>query len=45
LQELLLELMGWGVTPTLAHYEHIMEAYLMHRDIPAAEQVIDGVHL
>lgn len=40
-QELLAELMGWGVTPALEHYEHIMEAYALHRDLAAAEGVLD----
>jgi pentatricopeptide repeat protein len=41
LQELLCELMGWGVAPSLHHYEHLAETYALHKDVAAAEQVLD----
>jgi pentatricopeptide repeat protein len=38
---LLCELLGWGVAPSLQHYEHLAETYALHRDVAAAEQVLD----
>lgn len=34
-------MMGWGIAPTLSHYEHLMETYTLHRDLAAAEQALD----
>jgi pentatricopeptide repeat protein len=33
--------MGWGITPSLQHYDCLAEAYALHRDVAAAEQVLD----
>lgn len=44
LQELLGELMGWGVTPTLAHYEHVAEAYALHGKHGSAVAVLDRIY-
>lgn len=33
--------MGWGVTPSLEHYETLMEGHALHRDVGAAEAVLD----
>lgn len=43
LQEVLGELMGWGVTPTLAHYEHLAEAYALHGKHGSATAVLDRI--
>lgn len=40
-QELLGEMMGSGRLPTLHAYEAVMEAYAQHRDLDAAEAVLD----
>lgn len=41
LQELFGEMMGWGVIPSVAAYEAVMEAHAQHRDLAAAEGVLD----
>ncbi|KAF6259594.1 hypothetical protein COO60DRAFT_996241 [Scenedesmus sp. NREL 46B-D3] len=41
IEELLCELMGWGVAPSLQHFEHLAEAYALHREVAAAEAVLD----
>jgi pentatricopeptide repeat protein len=41
LQELLGEMMSWGVIPTVGAYEAVMEAYAQHRDLAPAEAVLD----
>jgi pentatricopeptide repeat protein len=43
MQELLGELLGWGVPPALAHYEHVLEGHALHRDSTAAEAVLDRI--
>lgn len=44
MQELLGELMGWSVVPTLAHYEHLAEAYALHGDPSTAAGILDRIY-
>lgn len=34
-------MMGWGVIPSVAAYETLMEAYATHRDLGPAQAVLD----
>lgn len=43
-QELIGEVMGWGVKPSLAHFEHLAEAYAVHGKLGSAVAVLDRIY-
>ena len=37
-------MMGWGGAPSLAHYEHLLEAYAFHGKLHSAAAVLDRIY-